>query len=167
MIEILPEDPCRDASEIEALYDCTFGPGHFAKTAERLREGTSSLPDLSRVARANGCVIGVCRLWPLKVGGDAVGAVFFGPLAVDPAYQGEGVGQCIIHHCIAAATEAGWPAGVIIGAREYFEGLGFSAQHADLLTFPGPQDVNRVMTIGLADTNVTLRGLVRADKAVC
>ncbi len=164
MIEILPEDPCRDAADIEALYDRTFGPGHFAKTAERLREGGPSLHDLTRVARLNGRLIGVCRLWPLSVGEDAVRAVFFGPLAVDPDHQGEGVGHNIIHHCIAAAKAAGWPAGIIIGARGYFEGLGFSTKHADRLRFPGPQDVRRVMTIPLADPDVTLGGQVRADK---
>ncbi|MEO1642099.1 MAG: N-acetyltransferase, partial [Pseudomonadota bacterium] len=68
MIEILPETPERHADAIEALYDRTFGPGHFAKTAERLREGTRSLPELSRVAVQDGEVIGVTRLWPICVG---------------------------------------------------------------------------------------------------
>ena len=59
MIEILPETPSQDADAIEALYDRTFGPGHFAKTAERLREGNASLPDITRVAVEDGRLIGV------------------------------------------------------------------------------------------------------------
>ena len=56
MIEILPETPALHADAIEALYDRTFGPGHFAKTAERLREGNASVPDVTRVAVSDGIV---------------------------------------------------------------------------------------------------------------
>ncbi|MEL6692547.1 MAG: N-acetyltransferase, partial [Pseudomonadota bacterium] len=76
MIEIIPETPDQHAAAIEALYDRTFGPGHFAKTAERLREGNASLPDVTRVAVSDGKVIGVCRVWPIFVGADRVPAVF-------------------------------------------------------------------------------------------
>ena len=68
MIDITPETPDQHAAAIEALYDRTFGPGHFAKTAERLREGNASLPDITRVAVSDGEVIGVCRVWPIFVG---------------------------------------------------------------------------------------------------
>ncbi|MEC7288822.1 MAG: N-acetyltransferase, partial [Pseudomonadota bacterium] len=65
MIEIIPESPDLHADAIEALYDRTFGPGHFAKTAERLREGNQSRLDLTRIAVKDGAVIGVCRMWPV------------------------------------------------------------------------------------------------------
>ena len=47
-----------DAREVTALIDRSFGPGRFAKTAERLREGASPLMDLSFTARAGGELVG-------------------------------------------------------------------------------------------------------------
>ena len=44
MLQIVPETPELHAEAIEDLFDRTFGPGHFAKTAERLREYSRSLP---------------------------------------------------------------------------------------------------------------------------
>ena len=45
-----------DAEGVEALVLAAFGPGRFAKTAERLREG--STPSAGFVARQDGRVIG-------------------------------------------------------------------------------------------------------------
>ena len=61
MLQIIPETPAIHAVAIENLFDATFGPGHFAKTAERLREYSRSLPEISRVAVLDGEVIGVCH----------------------------------------------------------------------------------------------------------
>ena len=68
MLEIIPENPALHADAIESLFDRTFGPGHFAKTAERLREFSVSLPGISRVAVLDGEIVGVCRVWPINVG---------------------------------------------------------------------------------------------------
>src|SRR6185312_15008789 len=46
---IAPEAPA-DAREAEALVDRAFGPGRYAKSAERLREGNHVLRELSVVA---------------------------------------------------------------------------------------------------------------------
>jgi predicted N-acetyltransferase YhbS len=50
------------------LYDEVFGPGRFAKTAERLREGNTKIADASLVALDSDGVTGVVRVWPVKVG---------------------------------------------------------------------------------------------------
>ncbi|MEM1036475.1 MAG: N-acetyltransferase [Pseudomonadota bacterium] len=158
MIEIVPETPALHADAIEALYDRTFGPGHFAKTAERLREGTRSLPDLSRVAVKDGEVIGVTRLWPISIGDAGVRGVFVGPVAVDPDFQGQRLGLSVTGEAIEAATFAGWPVAVLIGAQSYFGEIGFDVTNA--LKFPGPQDRLRVMVRGLAESVQGLAGLV-------
>ncbi|MEL7231196.1 MAG: N-acetyltransferase [Pseudomonadota bacterium] len=158
MIEIVPEIPELHADEIEALYDRTFGPGHFAKTAERLREGTRSLPDLSRVAFKDGAVIGVTRLWPISIGNASVRGVFVGPVAVDPDFQGQRLGLSITGEAIEAATLAGWPVAVLIGAPSYFGEIGFDV--TDKLRFSGPQDRSRVMVRALAGSADCLEGAV-------
>ncbi len=160
MLEIIAENPARHADEIEALYDSTFGPGHFAKTAERLREGTVSLPDLNRVAVRNGKVIGACRLWPVEVGEARTPAVFVGPVAVAPGFQGQRLGLSITGEALEAAGKAGWTAAVIIGSPRYFSEIGFTLVPKGQLSFPGPQDPARVMVRSLNEDEIALSGAV-------
>lgn len=161
MIEIIPESPPLHADAIEALYDRTFGPGHFAKTAERLREGNISVPEVSRVAVSDSAVIGVCRVWPVRVGTGEISALFIGPVAVDPDFQGQRLGLTITGEALEAATHAGWGAAVIIGAPGYFGELGFEQVAPEQLSFPGPQDMARVMVRDLVGSAAGLNGLVR------
>jgi hypothetical protein len=55
-----------DAAAVEALVLAAFGPGRFAKTAERLRERARIAAGF--VAREGGQVIGSVRLWAITVG---------------------------------------------------------------------------------------------------
>ena len=162
MIEILPETPSQHADAIEALYDRTFGPGHFAKTAERLREGNASLPEITRVAVEDGRLIGVCRMWPIVVGTDKIPALFVGPVAIDPDFQGQRLGLTVTGESIEAAIKAGWGAAVIIGSPRYFSELGFEKVAPDRFQFPGPQDMARVMVRDLAGRADDLAGALSA-----
>lgn len=162
MIEIVPEIPSLHAEAIEALFDRTFGPGHFAKTAERLREYSRSLPEINRVALDDGKVIGVCRVWPLAVGPSRMPALFYGPVAVDPAYRGNFLSLKITQAALDAGKEAGWPAAILIGAHSLFGKAGFTVAPRGRLTFPGPQDQSRVMVKDLAGDASLLEGLVTA-----
>ena len=162
MIEILPETPSLHADAIEALYDRTFGPGHFAKTAERLREGNASLPEITRVAVEDGRLIGVCRMWPIVVGADKIPALFVGPVAIDPDFQGQRLGLTVTGESIEAAIAADWGAAVIIGSPRYFAELGFDVVAPDRFQFPGPQDMARVMVRDLAGSANELQGALSA-----
>lgn len=162
MIEIVPENPSLHAEAIEALFDRTFGPGHFAKTAERLREYSHSLPEVNRVALDDGQVIGVCRVWPLVVGPSRMPALFYGPVAVDPAYRGNFLSLKITEAALEAGKQAGWPAAILIGAHSLFGKAGFTVTPRGRLTFPGPQDQSRVMVKDLAGDASLLEGLVTA-----
>ena len=162
MIEIVPETPSLHADAIEDLFDRTFGPGHFAKTAERLREYSASLPAINRVAVEDGRVIGVCRVWPLVVGEARAPALFYGPVAVDPAYRGQFLSLRITEAALEAGKAAGWPAAILIGAHSLFGKAGFVVAPKHRLTFPGPQDQGRVMVRDLAGDASALEGLVTA-----
>lgn len=162
MIEIVPETPALHADAIEDLFDRTFGPGHFAKTAERLREYSASLPAINRVALDGGKVIGVCRVWPLVVGEARAPALFYGPVAVDPAYRGQFLSLRITEAALEAGKAAGWPAAILIGAHSLFGKAGFVVAPKHRLTFPGPQDQGRVMVRDLAGDASALEGLVTA-----
>lgn len=162
MLEIIAETPERHADAIEDLFDRTFGPGHFAKTAERLREYSFSIPEISRVAVLDGAVIGVCRVWPLVVGARKDRALFYGPVAVAPAHRGSRLGLTVTGEALEAGEAAGWPAAILIGAPAYFGEIGFTVTPKGQLSFPGPQDQGRVMVRNLAGDASQLSGLVRA-----
>lgn len=162
MIEILPETPALHAEAIEDLFDRTFGPGHFAKTAERLRENSASIPEVNRVAIADGAVIGVCRVWPLVVGERRDRALFYGPVAVSPAWRGASLGLDVTQAALEAGRALGWPAAILIGAPDYFGRIGFRVTPPNQLLFPGPQDQTRVMVQDLAGDADSLQGMVTA-----
>ncbi|HPF24681.1 MAG TPA: N-acetyltransferase, partial [Hyphomonas sp.] len=145
MLEIVPETPDLHAEAIEDLFDRTFGPGHFAKTAERLREFSHSLPEINRVAVLDGQVIAVCRVWPLVVGPARDRALFYGPVAVAPSHRGSRLGLTVTGEALEAGKAAGWPAAILIGAPKYFGEIGFVVTPKNQLLFPGPQDQARVM----------------------
>ena len=52
-----------DAPGVEALNAESFGPGRFAKSAYRLREGVHPVPELSFVAVQGDVLRGSVRLW--------------------------------------------------------------------------------------------------------
>ncbi|MEQ9317353.1 MAG: N-acetyltransferase [Henriciella sp.] len=162
MLQIIPETPELHADAIEDLFDATFGPGHFAKTAERLREYSASIPEINRVAVLDGEVVGVCRVWPLVVGPAKTRALFYGPVAVAPGHRGDRLGLSVTGEALEAGTAAGWPAAILIGAPAYFTEIGFTVTPRGRLTFPGPQDQSRVMVRDLAGDASALEGLVTA-----
>ncbi len=57
-----------DVAARESLLDAALGPGRFAKTSERLREGRKPAPGLALVARRAGRLVGTARLWPVVTG---------------------------------------------------------------------------------------------------
>lgn len=162
MIEIVPETPALHAEAIEALFDATFGPGHFAKTAERLREYSASLPHINRVAMQEGEVIGVCRVWPITIGANR--ALFYGPVAVAPSHQGRRLGLSVTGEALEAGTKAGWSCALLIGAPAYFGEIGFDVVSRGQIEMPGPQDEARIMLRALAGA-ADVSGPVRAAAA--
>lgn len=162
-MQIQCEVPDRHADAIEALYDQTFGPGHFAKTAERLREFNHSLAELNRVALHDGAVVAATRVWPVQVemGG---AALFVGPVAVAPAFRGVRLGLEVTECALEASRMAGWRGAILIGAPDYFSAIGFRQVKAGQLVFPGPQDTARIMVCDLAGDAGVYSGHVCARK---
>src|SRR5262249_37510194 len=62
-LTILPEQAEDDAA-IEKLYERTFGPGRFARSAYRLRESVPHRRELSFTARIGTLLVGSVRLTP-------------------------------------------------------------------------------------------------------
>ena len=134
------EEP-RDADAVAALVERAFGPGRYAKSAERLREGNAARRDLSFVAEIDGRLAGSVRLWPIRVGGEP--ALLLGPIAVEADQRGAGLGQALVERACEAAKAAGDAAVLLVGDAPWFERTGFSRAPGALM--PGPVDQRRVL----------------------
>jgi predicted N-acetyltransferase YhbS len=140
------EIPADDA-RIEALNAESFGPGRFAKSAYRLREGVAPAAELSFVAVEDGVLRGSVRFWPIRVGG--VEALLLGPLAVEPEQRGRGIGIALMQAGIEAAHRGAWPCILLVGDEPYYAKVGFSRMPPGRVKFPGPVDPNRVLGLSL------------------
>ena len=161
-----------DTAQVAALNAESFGPGRFAKSAYRLREGVSPIPSLSFVAVENSAkevLRGSVRFWPIKVGGHE--ELLLGPLAVQSDQRGRGIGIALMQAGIAAAQTAPWRAILLVGDEPYYTKVGFSRLPPGRIKFPGPVDQNRILGLSLkAGELLTLSGQVRRaqiDEPVC
>lgn len=138
--DITPETPA-DAEGVEALVLAAFGPGRFAKTAERLREGGTVAAGF--VTHEDGKVVGSVRLWRIQIGGTP--ALFLGPIAVDRDYRKEGLGAALVEACLNVARVEGQGV-LLVGDEPYFGRFGFGVISGVVL--PGPADPRRVLWWG-------------------
>ncbi|RYF90202.1 MAG: N-acetyltransferase [Caulobacteraceae bacterium] len=151
-----PEAPA-DAALILALTDRAFGPGRYAKAAERLREGNALIAALSISAWRGEALLGSVRMWPVRVG-DGV-SVFLGPIAVEADERKHGIGAELVERACAAARTAGWQSVFLVGDAPYFGRMGFEV--APGLKMPGPVDRRRVLWKALSDGAGAPEGLAR------
>jgi len=128
-----------DAPAIEALVLAAFGPGRFAKTAERLRERAHTAAGF--VVREDGEVIGSVRLWAITVGGEP--ALFLGPIAVAADSRRAGLGADLVQACV---DHAGMTGILLVGDLPYFGRFGF--RPAPEVGLSGPVDPRRVLWRG-------------------
>ena len=152
---IVPDAP-EHAAAVEALYDDVFGPGRFAKTAERLREGNAPIADASLVALDSEGLTGVVRVWPVTVG-EKGRAAFLGPIAVAERRRGNGVAFKLMERAIGVCREQGYAAVILVGDLEYYERFGFKPS-GDRFQLPGPVDQRRVLIRDLSERAGKLEG---------
>jgi predicted N-acetyltransferase YhbS len=157
---LAPERPA-DGPLADALITRAFGPGRYAKAAERLREGRAPMAALSFLAWIDGRAVGCVRMWPVSIG-DADG-LLLGPIAVDESERSLGVGAALIRRACTAARLAGHRVVLLVGDEAYFGAFGFAASPARRVKMPGPVDQARVLVTALAPGAVDgLAGPVRA-----
>jgi predicted N-acetyltransferase YhbS len=145
---IIPETPDH-ARAVERVLDRAFGPGRFAKISERVREFAVHAPTLSRVVLADGALVGVCRIYYIRIG--PTPALFLGPLAVDPAAQHSGIGHALVSETLDACRvdHAARPV-LLMGQPAFFNTLGF-VQAPDTVIMSAPIEARRLLWLGLKD----------------
>jgi predicted N-acetyltransferase YhbS len=147
-LTILPET-ADDAVPIERLHERTFGPGRYAKSAYRLREGGGHRPELSFTARIGTLLVGSVRLSPIRIG--EVKALLLGPLTVEPPFRERGIGHALIARALAQARDNAHRLVVLVGDEPYYGKSGFKRIPKGRATMPGPVDPARLLVCELVD----------------
>ena len=141
----------------ERLLDAAMGPMRKKKSSEAIRRDRIPAEGLALVARdESGHVIGTVRLWDIQAGvtpeGRPVPALLLGPLAVDCAHEGKGIGGALMRAAILEAKKRGHGAILLVGDAPYYERFGFSADRTATLMMPGPFERHRFLGLELKDS---------------
>jgi predicted N-acetyltransferase YhbS len=145
--------------DIAALLDASMGPGRYARTAERLREGNQQIDAYCFLMLTEDSALRASiSFWPLRIG--STFALLLGPLAVRPIDQGKGYGQSLMGHALNVIdADADYPI-ILVGDLPYYQRAGFQVASADI-RLPGPVDPKRLLLRGSASERQPLAGLVR------
>jgi len=139
-----------DGLAIETLHETAFGPGRYAKTAWRMRDGVDPVPGLSYVVRsAQGMLLGSVRYSAIRVG--ETPALMLGPLAVIPARQRNGIGLMLMAESLLAAREQRHALVLLVGDEAYYRKAGFAPVPDGRVSFPGPVDPARLLYLELSE----------------
>ena len=147
-LTILTEKP-EDAAAIERLHERTFGPGRYARTAFRIREGIGHDLALSFTARIGTLLVGSVRLSPVRIG--EAKALLLGPLTIEPPFRDRGIGLAMMQRAIADAKEQGHTLVILVGDEPYYARVGFKRVPRGRVKMPGPVDPARLLVLELSD----------------
>ena len=146
-LTILPET-AGDAVAIERLHERTFGPGRYARSAYRIREGRGHALELSFTARIGTLLVGSVRLTPICIG--ETPALLLGPLTVEPPFRERGIGGALIERALKDAKAAGHSLVVLVGDEPYYGKAGFKRVPKGRVKMPGPVDPARLLAAELS-----------------
>ena len=160
-VTILPET-ADDAEAVERLHERTFGPGRYARTAFRIREGRAHLLELSFTARIGTLLVGSLRLTPICIG--ETPALLLGPLTVEPPFRERGVGSALIKRALQDAGAKGHKLVVLVGDEPFYGKIGFKRIPKGQVKMPGPVDPARLLVAELKPGAFEgVAGLIRPD----
>lgn len=94
---------------------------------ERLRKSTAFIPELSLVAEIGNRIVGYILLTRIciKNGSKEWQSLALAPVAVDPDFQGRGIGGKLIMVAHSIAIELGHKSVILLGHAEYYPKFGY------------------------------------------
>jgi putative acetyltransferase len=122
---VIRKEATDDVAAIRTVHKAAFPTFAEADLVDRLRAEGDLV--FSLVAADADDVVGHIVASRMKAPFRALG---LGPVAVTPAFQGRGVGGCLIKEIVSQAKLAGWDAMFVLGSPEYYVRFGFSIQQA-------------------------------------
>lgn len=147
-LTILPET-ADDSLPIERLHERTFGPGRYARTAFRIREGVTHRLDLSFTARIGTLLVGSVRLSPIRIA--ETPALLLGPLTIEPPFRDRGIGKAMLERALTEAKGKGHRLVVLVGDEPYYARVGFKRIPKGRVTMPGPVDPARLLVAEIVE----------------
>lgn len=152
--------------EIEIMLDKVFGLSRQTKTSYRLREGEQPVDGLSFIMTSEQDeLLGAISFWSLRIGTAGTEALLLGPLAVDPAHRGQGIGRELMLHGLDEAAEMGHRLVILVGDEPYYARVGFQQVPDGQLLMPGPVDSGRLLYRDLVDGALAeTKGLVLSPR---
>ncbi len=153
---------------VEALLDAAFGADRHARTAYKLREGVACVADLSFACVDGNTLLGTIQCWPVVLVNEAELAplILVGPVAVDPAAQGKGIGKKLVTAALEGAEFGCHSALVMIGDPEYYgRFFNFTAAQTGGWSLPGPFERHRLLARMAVGHSLPLSGMIGPDPA--
>lgn len=145
--EIRPQTAA-DEAVLSRISAEAFGPGRFARTAYRVREGVPPVSALSLAGWLDGRLVGGIQFTAIKIGA-APGGLLLGPLVVDPAVKGSGYGKALVGEGLSRAKGQGFALVLLVGDMPYYGRFGFAPVMPGRITLPGPVDPARLLAAEL------------------
>lgn len=146
MILLRPERP-DDADAIRALTETAFRTAPHADGTEHIiidRLRTAGALTLSLVVEADGVIVGHVAFSPVTVSDGSAGWYGLGPISVDPARQGEGIGGRLIGEGLQRLKALGATGCVLLGDPAYYTRFGFATDPKLVLDGVPPEYFMRV-----------------------
>ncbi|MEA3017113.1 MAG: putative acetyltransferase [Sphingomonadales bacterium] len=110
-----------DRAAVRAVTEAAFGTGDEAGLVERLHADGDV--EIALVAEEEGRIVGHVLFSRMAAPFRALG---LGPVSVEPARQGSGIGSSLIGAGLARAREGRWDAVFVLGDPDYYGRFGFT-----------------------------------------
>lgn len=119
----------------------------------KLRQDKDYLLELSRIAVKGGQVIGCIMYSKSSIvdGDDKHEIITFGPLCVEPEFQGCGVGELLLSETMKLAVNKGYKGIVIFGEPDYYPRIGFKTCDNFNITTADGKNFDAFMGIELSE----------------
>jgi predicted N-acetyltransferase YhbS len=137
-----------DGEVLSQLSAEAFGPGRFARSAYRVREGVPPVAALCLCAALDGRLLGGVRFTAIRIGAEQ-NAALLGPLVVDPVEKGKGIGRALVQEGLTRARAEGFGLVLLVGDMPYYGRFGFAPVPFGQITLPGPVDAARLLAVEL------------------
>lgn len=114
-----------DYDAVRQVNEAAFGRPAEADLVDALRRAGAIICSL--VAEQDGAVVGHILFSPATLTGDkgVVDIAALGPMAVLPAYQGQGIGSELVRAGLTICRAAGFGLCIVLGHAEYYPRFGF------------------------------------------
>jgi putative acetyltransferase len=119
----------RDVDGIRRVNIVAFQGHPYSQQTEHLIVEALRAADaleVSLVAESDGEVVGHIAFSPAGIGGSSTGWSLLGPVAVQPARQGEGIGRALVEAGLDALRSRGACGCVLVGDPAFYDRFGFA-----------------------------------------